>query len=117
MCVDEDLTANGSGLVIGQLFKNDKSGFNCSGRPVYANCIQYDSSQLADPDVLLRSCDIKSAFCSGCLKQYVDWKSQHPVIGGYTFTYPATEPEEGQLLAIGELDEDTMTGTLVLVDP
>lgn len=116
VCVDTELTANGSGLILGNLYKVTSGQNDCHGNAVYQHWIQYEGDQLEDPGTPLTNCDIDSAFCSGCLVKYIDWTALHPVIGGYTFTYPTEAPEVGQYLAVGTLDEDALTGTLVWTD-
>lgn len=116
LCVDTALTANESGLVIGNLYRLTEGQNDCRGNPVYQHWIQYDGDQLEDPTTPLTNCDIESAFCAGCLKKYIDWQVSHPVIGGITFSYPTAAPEVGQLLSVGTVDEEADTGTLVWVD-
>jgi hypothetical protein len=109
LCVDPALTANGSGLVFGQLYKVTTGDNDCRGNPVYQNWIQYDDAQLEDPTTPLTNCDIDSAFCAGCLVDYINWRSSHPVVGGLEWNFPSAAPVVGQQLQVSAVTATSVT--------
>jgi len=72
--VISSIVASGAPYLDVSILSVAQSGVTC-GNQAYVYTIQYDETQLIDPETPIKQSDISGLICRNCLTEYIDYKT------------------------------------------